>query len=232
MGLHHEALRFYEPLQQVKDYTDTSFFIDMASCYRAVGLVTEAEDCYQTIIKHDENNIEARVQLAKLFESLGMPEQAFTYLSEVMLLENDKSAARPAVASADLAAPTMLAHCVSRPAARKRTTGLDVVEKAALDYTREENIRILHQRLLGLREQMLAGDDESTVLWLTTARDLILDFRSNRLFFPWDKYVQFYGYSKEARKKALKPKSSETLDEMEAMAERLQSSLGKLLLHR
>jgi general transcription factor 3C polypeptide 3 (transcription factor C subunit 4) len=60
----------------VKDYTDTSFFTAMAKCYRAIGLVAEAEDCYQTIIEHDEKNVEARVHLAKMFEELGMPEQA------------------------------------------------------------------------------------------------------------------------------------------------------------
>jgi hypothetical protein len=38
---------------------------------------------------------------------------------------------------------------------------------------------------------MLAGDEESTAQWLDAARSLILDFRSNKLFFPWDKYVKF-----------------------------------------
>ncbi|KAI9873850.1 MAG: transcription factor TFIIIC subunit tfc4 [Pleopsidium flavum] len=235
-GLYHEALRFYEPLQQVKDYTDTSFFIAMAMCYRAIGLVTEAEDCYQTIIEHDEGNVEARVHLAKMFEELGMPEQAFTYVNEVILLgrqdmeptkKDRRVAAAAAAAADDSVMPTMLAHRISRSGGRRPTNSLSAVEKDALERTHDNSIRMLHLRLLGLQEQMLAGNEESTAQWLDAARDLILDFRSIKLFFPWDKYVKFYGYSKEARRKALKPKTSEAIDEMEAMAGRLQGSLGE-----
>jgi len=221
----------------VKDYTDTSFFTAMAKCYRAIGLVAEAEDCYQTIIEHDEKNVEARVHLAKMFEELGMPEQAFTYVNEVILLgrqdmeptKKDSYVVAAAVADVDSVMPTMLARRISRPGARKPTTSINVAEKEALERTRDNNIRMLHLRLLGLQGQMLAGDEESTAQWLDAARSLILDFRSNKLFFPWDKYVKFYGYSKEARRKALKPKTSEAIDEMEAMAGRLQGSLDSRL---
>lgn len=236
-GHHHEALRFYEPLQQVRDYTDTSFFIAMASCYRAIGLVAEAEDCYQTIIEHDEGNVEARVHLAKMFEELGMPEQAFIYVNEVIELgrqameptRKDGSAKAAIPAEVDSAMPTMLARAISRPGTRKSTVSLDAVERDILERNRDDNVRMLLIQLLGLQEQMLAGDEESTTHWLHAARGLIMDFRSNKLFFPWDKYIKFYGYSKEARRKALKAKTSEAIDEMEAMAGRLQGSLGQHL---
>ena len=233
-GLYHEALRFYEPLQQVKDYTDPTFFTAMAKCYRAVGLVTEAEDCYQTIIEYDEENVDARVQLAKMFEELGMPEQAFTYVNEVMLLgrqhmehsKKGRTATGPAVADHDASMPTMLARRTSRPGARKPTTTLNIAQKADLERARDDNVRILHLRFLELRRAMRAGDEESTIQWLDATRSLILDFRSNKLFFPWDKCIRFLGYSKEARRKALKPRTSEAVDEMEAMAERLRNTLG------
>lgn len=233
-GLYHEALRFYEPLQQVKDYTDASFFTAMAKCYRAVGLVTEAEDCYRTIIEHDEENVDARVQLAKMFEELGMPEQAFKYVTEVMLLGRQhmdpskkvEIAAGAAIAEAESSIRTMLAHRTSRPGARKPRTNLSITEKADLERTRNGTVRILYQRFLDLREAMLAGDEESTVQWLDATRGLIQDFKSNKVFFPWDKYLKFQGYSKEGRNKTSKPNTSEAIDEMEAMAERLQNSLG------
>jgi general transcription factor 3C polypeptide 3 (transcription factor C subunit 4) len=233
-GLYHEALRFYEPLQQVKDYTDTSFFAAMAKCYRAVGLVTEAEDCYQTIIEHDEENVDARVQLAKMFEELGMPEQAFTYATEVMLLGRQhmdpskkvRIATGAAVTEADSTTPTMLSHRTSRPGARKLKTNLSITDKVDLERTRNDTIRILHLHFLELREAMLAGNNDSTLQWLDAARGLILDFKSNKIFFPWDKYIKFQGYSKEARNITFKPRTSEAIDEMEAMADRLQNFLG------
>jgi len=207
----------------------------MATCYRAIGLVAEAEDCYQTIIEHDEENVDARLQLAKMFEELGMPEQAFTYVTEVMLLGRQHmdpskkviNAAGAATAGAESTIPTMLAHRISRPGARKLKINLSIAEKADLERTRDDTIRILHLRFLELREAMLAGDEDSTIQWLDATRGLILDFKSNKLFYPWDKYIKFQGYSKEARGKSLKPRTSEAIDQMEAMAERLQPSLGR-----
>lgn len=206
----------------------------MAKCYRAVGLVTEAEDCYQTIIEHDEENVDARVQLAKMFEELGMPEQAFTYVNEVMLLgrqhmdpsKKARTTAGEAEAETGSDMSTMLARRTSRPGARKPATSLNITEKADRERSRDDDVRMLHLRFLELREAMLAGDEGSTIQWLDATRGLILDFRSNKLFFPWDRYIKFHGYSKEARRKALKPRTSEAIDEMEAMAERLQNSLG------
>ncbi|KAL8797603.1 MAG: hypothetical protein Q9182_007190 [Xanthomendoza sp. 2 TL-2023] len=48
-GMYDEALRYYEPLQQMPGYMDISYYADMAVCYKAVGLGTEAKECNRII---------------------------------------------------------------------------------------------------------------------------------------------------------------------------------------
>ncbi|KAL8701807.1 MAG: hypothetical protein Q9224_000328 [Gallowayella concinna] len=50
-GIYDEALRYYEPLQQMPDSVDISCYVDMAVCYKAVGLEAEAEECHHIIAK-------------------------------------------------------------------------------------------------------------------------------------------------------------------------------------
>ncbi|KAL8802465.1 MAG: hypothetical protein Q9223_006641 [Gallowayella weberi] len=48
-GLYDEALRYYEPLQRIPGSVDISYYADIAVCYKAVGLGTEAEECHRII---------------------------------------------------------------------------------------------------------------------------------------------------------------------------------------
>ena len=42
-GLHEDAIRFYEPLQQVVDHVDDAYSSELAQCYKSVGRNNEAE---------------------------------------------------------------------------------------------------------------------------------------------------------------------------------------------
>lgn len=235
--LYQEALRFYEPLQQVDYCTDASFFMAMAQCYKAMGLTNEAEDCYRTIIEQDERNIEARVHLARLLEGLGMQEQAYRYVNEAMTLGQpheeleDKAieTTQPGQSDVDSALPAMLAFDHSRGSRRPRTR-LSVKDKEDQERRRAEEIQLYHQGLMALREPMLGGEAHATLRWREAAGELIRDFRSNRAFYPWDRATKSHEFSKSARRKILKTRDRENMEEMEAMAERLHETLGSLWL--
>ncbi|KAI9838563.1 MAG: hypothetical protein M1819_004872 [Sarea resinae] len=233
-GLYDEALRFYEPLQQVGDYTDAAFYTAMAQCYRAAGLTSEAEECYQTIIENDADNINARVQLAKMYEDLGRSEEAFHYVNEVILLgrkdianQSIREGVSKVTTTEELAAliPTILPN---REKSKKRQgPSQTAAAKQERERIRDENVEVLYVRLQAVQDSMRAGDETAMKEWMATARELTDEFRTCKTLFPWDKYIKFLGYSAEARKRALKPKNSEAMDEVEAMAGRLQETLNR-----
>ena len=91
VGLYEEALRFYTPLQYTNEYADVSFFMAMGECCMALGNLEDAENCYLTVAEHDARNVGSRAQLAKLYESIGMTEQALKYVNEAVLLERQET---------------------------------------------------------------------------------------------------------------------------------------------
>ena len=75
---------------------------------------------------------------------------------------------------------------------------------------------------------MREGREEAMADWMSIARVMINDFRSAKVFYPWDKYIRFLGYTAEARKRATKSKNVDVMADMAEMADRLQVSLGRV----
>lgn len=203
----------------------------MAECYKAVDLSAEAEDCYQTVIHNDNSNIEARVQLAKMYEELGMSEQAVVYVNEVIamgrveiLSKASKKGRRPKAAGATVQEPSTPTTNANDPIRQQPHSSTGQTEER--EKVKEESFHMLYSQMQALNEGLRLGDEQATTEWMKMAGILIQDFRSNRVFFPFDRSVRFFGYSKEARTKALKPKANQAVEEMEAMAGRLQASTG------
>lgn len=92
--MYDSALRFYVPLQQIQEHADTNFFMAMGECFMECGETEEAESCYLTVAENDENDMEVRVKLARLYENMGMTEQAFRYVNEAVLLGRHEGSGR------------------------------------------------------------------------------------------------------------------------------------------
>lgn len=234
-GFATEALRFLEPLQQDGRHTDTSFFLSLGSCYRKAGLKAEAEECYHTVIKSDEENVEARVQLAKICEELGKPEQAFTYLNQFITIsrrdaENQsriQQGSSPKPGRPRKSLPTLRPEAKPLPPTTKiAQSKSDREEKDKIEHDRSENIRTLYTEFHTLQDQMRAGSSVATAQWMETASTLIEDFRSCRALYPLDRYMRFFGYTSDARKQATQTRAGAALAEMKALAGRLQASIG------
>ncbi|KAE8376695.1 hypothetical protein BDV26DRAFT_305416 [Aspergillus bertholletiae] len=248
VGLFEDALRFYMPLQQTEEYADVSFFMAMGDCCRQLDRLEDAENCYLTVAEHDARNVESRVQLAKLYEGIGMTEQALKYVNEAVLLGRQetrghrrrkdtrleqlvmefKLAGGGGVATGlSSAAPDSVGNDATVPAL---TTGPAAAfgkkDSPESENERTENIQFLYTKLLQLQPKVKAGDLGATEDWLDIADALLREFRSNRVFYPLQRNVMFLGYSREAHKKAGKTKDRTIMDEMQEMAGRLQESLG------
>ena len=221
----------------------------------------EAEDSYHTILEIDGDNIEARVQLAKMCEEYGQMDQAMVYVNEVILLgrqqKHHKKGGRPIkkllsslenmvekqkTTSARLTPEgsgpgfeTMLEP--KRKAIKGRRRAIQrIAEKTDEERAREAQLKQDHMRLMyinlqELRPRMRDGDEEATAEWMDAASELIQDFRSVRVFYPWDRMRQFFGYSNEARRKTFMPKYRQAMAEMADLTKRIEETEEQLPEH-
>lgn len=238
------------PIQETSEYADVSFFMTMGDCHMRLGRLEDAENCYLIVTEYDARNVESRVQLAKLYENIGMAEQAFKYVNEAVLLERQSSRSRRRGKDTrldQLAIEFKAAELQTEPAALEATRPLPpgvpapalttkqaptLGKKTAqeVEAERTENVKFLYSKMLQLQPLVKAGNADATEDWLDIADALLHDFRSNRAFYPTQRSMVFLGYSREAQRSAGRNKSRPFMDEMRELAGRLQESLGKALL--
>ncbi|KAL4884513.1 hypothetical protein BJY04DRAFT_225696 [Aspergillus karnatakaensis] len=218
-----EALRFYKPIQETNEYADAGFYMAMGDCCRLLGDLDGAENCYRIVADNDPKHIQCRVQLAKLYEGIGMAEQALKYVNEAVMLGRQETRSNrrrkdtrleelaKEFRSVDMAAEPVDEPSTSRGAA---TTGV-----LGSDSDRTENIQFLYKKLLQLEPKLESDDADGIEDWLDIADALLREFRANRVFYPTIRSMAFLGYTSKSGKKTF-------LDEMQEMAGRLQETLG------
>ncbi|KAL2868802.1 tetratricopeptide repeat protein [Aspergillus lucknowensis] len=214
-----EALRFYTPIQNTSEYADVSFFMAMGDCCRLLNKVEDAENCYLTVSEYDPRNIESRVRLAKLYESIGMTEQALKYVNDAVLLGRQETRTNRRRKDTRLEELAREFRTVDISADAGLAAVLGNKSGVAGESERTENMQFLYSKLLQLEPKLQAGDQGATEDWLDIADALLREFRSNRAFYPLQRNVVFLGYNNKSGKRTL-------LDEMQEMASRLQESLG------
>lgn len=221
MKYFHEALRYYEPVKQISEYADAAYFMEMASCYKEIGLRTEAEDCYKTVVNSDSGNPEARRRLLEMCKESSMSPKGATTTDEVISVRQhkarkrvgDKDAKQPKKAKALPSwATTMLAPRLVPQSAKQITLENEEAQ--------EEDVNALFLRRGALTEQAKNGVESSKTEWMAITKTLMQGFKDNRVFYPFDKHHKFYGYSREARSLAARPKH-----ELDALAEHSKSHL-------
>ncbi|KAL6715712.1 transcription factor TFIIIC subunit tfc4 [Lecanora helva] len=211
---YQEALRYYEPLRQVSDCVDTLYLSELASCYRALGLKKEAEECYDQINNANVRNDEAPGH------SIGN-----CYSSTLTRLGYANNAHEPqrlkrrtggrAAASARRRRPSCLTDTLILPAPLpKRQTTKNSTEDSGL--AEEDDIRSLFYQRQSITENLRKGDRDCKGDWMIVTKKLLDNFRNNKVFYSVDKHHKFYGYSKEARAMSARPKHE--LDAMNQMS--------------
>lgn len=213
-----------------------------------LGNLEDAENCYLTVAEHDARNVGSRAQLAKLYESIGMTEQALKYVNEAVLLERQETRshrrrkdtrieqlvmefktaeAEPGVVGLETVKPVSPDADEAAPTLTTApTTALGNEPVEELEGARTNHVQYLYSKMTQLYVAVKEGNVEATEDWLDIADALLREFRSNRVFYPLQRSVVFMGYSREAQKKAGRTKNRTVMDEMHEMAGRLQESLG------
>ena len=242
--LWREALRFYEPLQIVEEYTDLSYYRDLGSCYHSLGMIDEAEECFRVIVENDDDNIAAWIQLATMFENANMPDRAAPYVNKIGALRQRKasrkqqhqekidlgstatigSTAQPTLLSMDAKLPSATVQVrKSKEKPSKRPAAAKKMEK----IQREERVQGLYFELRSLNELVQSGSAEARSKWIDAAEPIINEFKSDKAFFPVDKGAKIHGYPGASGMKYTR--SSRVADDTVITTE-LSFSNGKTLL--
>lgn len=204
------------------EYADASYFMEMALCYKAVELRTEAEECYKIVVDCDEGNPEARRRLLEMCEESGMSPKGATITDEVVSVRQhkarksvrDKAAKRP---KRDGVLPSSATTMLASRLMPQSTKQISLEREQA----REEDINALFLRREILTEEAKNSNESSKPEWMAITKMLIQGFKDNKVFYPFDKHHKFYGYSREARSLAARPKH-----ELDALKEQSKSHLG------
>jgi general transcription factor 3C polypeptide 3 (transcription factor C subunit 4) len=214
VGLFEEALRYYTPIQQTAEHADISFFMAMADCCMQLGKMEDAESCYLLVAEHDASHMESRVLLAKLYESLGMSEQAMKYVGEAVLIgrqENRSKRRRKDTRLEQLAIEFKMAESEPlRSIAPKPTQAPTLMAAPSApgkgraqpgEGTRTDDIQFLYAKLLELNPQVKDSVSVAIEDWLDIADALLRDFRNNRAFYPMDQGIFYWRKTQEPNQK-------------------------------
>ncbi|MCJ1479050.1 transcription factor TFIIIC subunit tfc4 [Lambiella insularis] len=198
-GLWHEALRFYDPLQQIEEHADSSYFNDMGLCYRALGLYDEAENCFRVIVDNDNCNTDALLKLATMFENAHLPERAAQYVDKIIALKrerapNQQSVQRSSGSTLSLRSeplgPSMSSprQAMLHPRPARKPARVPAAQRlSSRQISRaqtQERIQLHYLELRAFREQYENGASGAKAEWMETAKVLIDDFRRKKAFFP------------------------------------------------
>ncbi|KAI4237344.1 MAG: hypothetical protein LQ349_001916 [Xanthoria aureola] len=176
IGFSHEALRYYEPLQEISDSVDISYYADMAACYKAVGLETEARDCFRIIASLETDQLSRTAML----DSMQVDEWDKNEVATESSLEKGATSRVPATLA-------MLISHQSKPRTRPPDSNKEL--RARL---KEETARALYGRNQRLLHQAREDNSEAIAQWMANSQELVDDFQAYRGFFPADKGLRVY----------------------------------------
>lgn len=208
--MYHDALIYYEPLQEGSESVDASYFCDMALCYWKTGLRDEAEDCYQTALETGDTDVDIRSHLARMCTEFGTSERSMKLSKKLNAAASSKPGPNSSSVSGEqddhvieqsTACSSTLAPLAKKPFSKPSALERQRHEQEQEQLEQERDGKLADQ-FVCLQEsntRSREGDVQYRREWMSAAQILIQDFRSNSIFYSTDKHMKFFGYTSEAR---------------------------------
>ncbi|KAF6843688.1 RNA polymerase III transcription factor tfIIIc [Colletotrichum musicola] len=243
-----EALDYYELLRHSVYVEDATLLLQLGRCYLSKSDHMAAEDCFLVAIKVDESNIDARVELAGIYEKNREEEEAFILANEVMVLQGVNNACeefddtyggdgvhRNGTISQNRAlASTKGAKSRRKREPRQKPANGGVVrpryrpkrlvapdQRLQEERARADELARRYEVVRNLKRDIQAGENSLVPAWMSAAGELVGEFRSFRKFYPWDKYLKFLGAANDVVFSA----SSRTQPGLSELVERLSKNV-------
>lgn len=245
------ALEFYDLYRRLTGEPDPEILVQQGKCYLEMEDQATAEECFIAAIEIDDDNIDARYELAQMYETAQEQEEAFLLVNEALKLEQEQrleegedddggkdTMADKARKKRRVRQKVLRDKAKARPKRAKRVYVRRMANKQQREKYEESvtnNFKEKYQRVLELRRQMASGDKEAEAEWMAAAQDLVDDFRSFKEFYPWDKYLSFMGYGsffrenrrKKEREQEQQQQQEEEEEERAGGEERGDGQIGK-----
>jgi len=229
---YEEAIQYYSHVVEGNQYLDRKLWFNMATCYKALNQVEDAEDCYATVLEAYPKDTEAMMELASIYEVSGRKAEALELVNEVIALRKDKDKAAasksnaPPAVEAGPAGDDPMAFFPNQPTTRRTRKShpgaLTAEQRAEMNYRKTEQTSVKYRKLKYLRAGMEAGDPVAVKDWLDTAGELVDDFRNTKALFPSERGKAFKGFVSTAQRRA---KAKGDKERLERMQHRLEESL-------
>lgn len=209
------AAKYLELLREVLGEQDASILLLLGRCYLACGQQSSAEECFLDSIQVDPYNIDARIELANMYEKASEGEEALILAAEALALRgaqglpDNESASRERFSRPRAARRPRRIRDENDETPRRRTTSGPVVPRryrpkrlgAVAERHQDEKAHAhklsqQYERVRDLRALIKEGRQDLMEDWMQSSRELVDDFRSLKQFYSWDKYLQLLGSKK------------------------------------
>ncbi|KAI1431161.1 hypothetical protein GGR50DRAFT_689933 [Xylaria sp. CBS 124048] len=258
-GFQDKALRFFEQLLSVPDVLDAGALLAAGRCYLAAGDKRQAEECFSAAIDvdadgmNDEASINARYELAKMYEAAREEQEAYILVNEAIRLqrvhdeaEMESDEAEYQGSDDDTPRSRLAARAIRRELARQRRADRPAKPRAPRSLTSRPRRKVFGRiEEVTLEEKRRA--DELSVAWRTVhstrtvreeteaetgppdsfmraAKELVDDFRSCKGFYTWEKYLNHLGI--DEGKQVYVPRNRNLIELKERLSHNLNPSLG------
>jgi general transcription factor 3C polypeptide 3 (transcription factor C subunit 4) len=239
------AIRYFELLHNMPGDPDAAVLLQIGRCYLDSGEQATAEEFFLAALDADEDNIDARIELADMYEKARESEEALILAAEAMALRDvqdqdqlikdvaniGKSRARPAAGRSQQTPrrrhggdaanrATFMGSGTRLPTIprRYRTKKLAGPDRRQQDeQARALKLSQQYSIVQDLKRRISEGHQELLPSWMASSKELIDDFRSLKRFYTWDKYLHFLGSQGSLRKGI----STQSHPELSQMYERL-----------
>ncbi|ROT38863.1 TPR-like protein [Sodiomyces alkalinus F11] len=235
------ALDYYELIRNSIYGEDPDLLLRLGRCHLANFDTGAAEDCFLLTIQVDEKNIDARIELARIYEQAKEGEEALILITEAIALRgagngvrrSGKSAAIPLAMPSNLDSPEdghagqkAGSGAVVRPRYRpKRLVAPD--QRRQEEHKRADELSRKYQDVRNLKREIRHGARHLVSSWMAAAKDLVDDFRSFRRFYTWDKYVKYLGAADDmVLSTPLQTRGGHGNSELHELAERLSKNVA------
>lgn len=199
-------------------------------------------------IEVDESSIDARIELARIYEKAKEEEEALILVTEAIALQgiNDEGdqfgdgrgdPGRDGHRSISGARASALANGIKtqrKREAKRRPANSGIVrpryrpkrlvapdQRMQEERARADELTRRYEVVRSLKKDIQAGNHSLIPTWMAAAGELVGEFRSFRKFYPWDKYLKFLGAANDVVFSA----SSRTQPGLSELAERLSKSM-------
>lgn len=195
------------------DEPDAIVLLQLGRCHLAMGHESKAEELFLAAIDADEDIIDARIELANLYEKAKEGEEALILAAEAMAIQDardltelngqewqdpsgvprmhDTSRRISQSSKGTKVASTGRNSVIPKRYRPKRLAGPDKHRQE--EETRALNLSHQYTRVKGLKALISDGRTELISEWMDASKDLVDDFRSLKRFYSWDKYLRFLG---------------------------------------